>query len=110
MRNQKRPQRRPSLRLCARLCSANCFEQESKTTAAHSAYEQAKMERQTNDQLAKNGLVAELVYKTSKIKEEECQKRAMRSSKSAWHLRAIRSSRSWPRDKPQSIKPNNWRN
>src|SRR5881398_991687 len=42
--------------------------------AAHSAYEQAKMERQTNDQLAKNGLVAVLVYKTSKIKEEECQK------------------------------------
>lgn len=50
------------------------LEQESKTATAHSAYEQAKMERQTNDQLAKNGLVAELVYKTSKIKEEECQK------------------------------------
>jgi HlyD family secretion protein len=50
------------------------LDQESKTTAAHSAYEQAKMERQTNDQLAKNGLVAELVYKTSKIKEEECAK------------------------------------
>src|SRR5216110_656140 len=49
------------------------LDQESKTTAAHSAYEQAKMERQTNDQLAKNGLVADLVYKTSKIKEEECQ-------------------------------------
>src|ERR1043166_10287944 len=32
------------------------------------------MERQTNDQLAKNGLVAELVYKTSKIKEEELAK------------------------------------
>jgi HlyD family secretion protein len=32
------------------------------------------MERQTNDQLAKNGLVADLVYKTSKIKEEEAQK------------------------------------
>src|SRR4030081_3416383 len=47
------------------------LDQESKTTAAHSAYEQAKMERQTNDQLAKNGLVADLVYKTSKIKEEE---------------------------------------
>ena len=28
------------------------LDQESKTTAAHSAYEQAKMERQTNDQLA----------------------------------------------------------
>src|SRR5438105_9552320 len=50
------------------------LDQESKTIAAHSAYEQAKMERQTNDQLAKNGLVADLVYKTSKIKEEECQK------------------------------------
>ncbi len=52
------------------------LDQESKTTAAHSAYEQAKMERQTNDQLAKNGLVADLVYKTSKIKEEECAKGA----------------------------------
>ena len=50
------------------------LDQESKTTAAHSAYEQAKMERQTNDQLAKNGLVADLVYKTSKLKEEELQK------------------------------------
>lgn len=50
------------------------LDQESKTAAAHSAYEQAKMERQTNDQLAKNGLVAELVYKTSKIKESEFQK------------------------------------
>ena len=50
------------------------LDQESKTTTAHAAYEQAKMERQTNDQLAKNGLVAELVYKTSKIKEEELAK------------------------------------
>jgi HlyD family secretion protein len=50
------------------------LDQESKTTAAHAAYEQAKMERETNDQLAKNGLVADLVYKTSKIKETECAK------------------------------------
>lgn len=50
------------------------LDQESKATSAHSAYEQAKMERQTNDQLAKNGLVADLVYKTSKIKEEELLK------------------------------------
>jgi len=50
------------------------LDQESKTAAAHSAYEQAKMERQTNDQLAKNGLVSDLVYKTSKIKEQECEK------------------------------------
>jgi HlyD family secretion protein len=50
------------------------LDQESKTTAAHAGYEQAKMERQTNDQLAKNGLIAELDYKKSKIKEEESQK------------------------------------
>lgn len=50
------------------------LDQESKATTAHSAYLQANMERQTNDQLAKNGLVADLVYKTSKIKEQECQK------------------------------------
>jgi HlyD family secretion protein len=50
------------------------LDQESKTTAAHSQYEQAKMERETNDQLAKNGLVADLVYKTSKIKEGELAK------------------------------------
>src|SRR5947199_833025 len=42
------------------------LEQESKAATAHSAYEQSKMERKTNDQFAKNGLVAELVYKTSK--------------------------------------------
>jgi HlyD family secretion protein len=50
------------------------LDQESKTAAIHSQYEQAKMERQTNDQLAKNGLVADLVYKTSKIKEDELAK------------------------------------
>jgi HlyD family secretion protein len=50
------------------------LDQEAKATSAHAAFEQAKMERQTNDQLAKNGLVAELVYKTSKIKEEELAK------------------------------------
>jgi HlyD family secretion protein len=47
------------------------LDQESTTARVHSEFEQAKMERQTNDQLAKNGLVAELVYKTSKVKEEE---------------------------------------
>jgi HlyD family secretion protein len=50
------------------------LDQESKTTAAHAGYEQAKMERETNDRLAKNGLIAELDYKKSKIKEEESQK------------------------------------
>jgi HlyD family secretion protein len=47
------------------------LDQESTTARVHSEYEQAKMERETNDQLAKNGLVADLVFKTSKVKEEE---------------------------------------
>src|SRR2546430_16091865 len=47
------------------------LDQEATTAKVRSDYEQAKMERQTNDQLAKNGLVAELVYKTSKVKEAE---------------------------------------
>src|SRR5947209_8796714 len=51
------------------------LDQESTTARVHSEYEQAKMERQTNDQLAKNGLVAELVYKTSKVKEGELANR-----------------------------------
>src|SRR5205823_3155966 len=51
------------------------LDQESTTARVHSEYEQAKMERQTNDQLAKNGLVAELVYKTSKVKEDELANR-----------------------------------
>jgi HlyD family secretion protein len=37
------------------------LDQESTTARVHSEYEQAKMERQTNDQLAKNGLVSDLV-------------------------------------------------
>src|ERR1700704_5562400 len=47
------------------------LDQESITAKVHSEFEQAKMERQTNDQLSKNGLVSELVYKTSKVKEAE---------------------------------------
>src|SRR5438477_12198987 len=51
------------------------LDQESTTARVHSEYEQAKMERLTNDQLAKNGLVSELVYKTSKVKEAELANR-----------------------------------
>jgi HlyD family secretion protein len=51
------------------------LDQESTTARVHSEYEQAKMERQTNDQLAKNGLVSDLVYKTSKVKEAELANR-----------------------------------
>src|SRR5437660_12680326 len=51
------------------------LDQEATTAKAKSDYEQAKMERQTNDQLAKNGLIAELQYKTSKVKEAELANR-----------------------------------
>src|SRR5205807_6831351 len=51
------------------------LDQESNTAKVRSEYEQAKMERQTNDQLAKNGLVADLAYKTSKVKEAELANR-----------------------------------
>ena len=51
------------------------LDQESITARVHSEYEQAKMERQTNDQLAKNGLVSDLVYKTSQVKEAELANR-----------------------------------
>ena len=51
------------------------LDQEATTARVHSEYEQAKMERQTNDQLATKGLVAELVYKTSKVKEAELANR-----------------------------------
>jgi HlyD family secretion protein len=51
------------------------LDQESTTAKVRSDYEQAKMERQTNDQLNKNGLIAALQYKTSKVKEEELANR-----------------------------------
>ena len=51
------------------------LDQESTTAKVRSEYGQAKMERQTNDQLAKNGLIAELAYKTSKVKEAELANR-----------------------------------
>lgn len=51
------------------------LDQEATTARVHSEYEQAKMERQTNDNLARNGLVAELVYKTSQVKEAELANR-----------------------------------
>ena len=47
------------------------LEQESSAARVHSEYQQAKMEAETNDNLAKNGLVAELTHKTSKIKADD---------------------------------------
>jgi HlyD family secretion protein len=51
------------------------LDQEATTARVHSEFEQAKMERQTNDQLARNGLIAELDYKKSKVKETELENR-----------------------------------
>ncbi len=49
--------------------------QEAATAQVHSEYEQAKMEAETNDNLRKNGLIAELEYKTSIIKRDELENR-----------------------------------
>ena len=51
------------------------LDQESATAKVHSEFEQAKMESETNDQLKKNGLVAELSYKTAKVKAAELANR-----------------------------------
>ncbi len=51
------------------------LDQEATSARVHSEYEQAKMERQTDDQLNKNGLVAALTYKTAMVKEAELANR-----------------------------------
>ena len=47
------------------------LDQESNTARVHSEYEQARIESDMNEQLKKNGLVAELQYKTSQVKAAE---------------------------------------
>jgi HlyD family secretion protein len=49
--------------------------QESTTAQVHSEFQQAKMEAETNDNLKKNGLIADLEYKTSIIKRDELANR-----------------------------------
>jgi HlyD family secretion protein len=49
--------------------------QESTTAQVHSEYLQAKMEAETNENLKKNGLIAEIAYKTSIIKRDELENR-----------------------------------
>jgi HlyD family secretion protein len=51
------------------------LEQESIAARVHSEFEQAKMETETNDRLKKDGLIAELEYKTSKVKADELANR-----------------------------------
>jgi HlyD family secretion protein len=52
------------------------LEQESSAARVNSEYQQAKMEAETNDNLSKNGLVADLTHKTSKIKAQDLAARA----------------------------------
>jgi HlyD family secretion protein len=49
--------------------------QESISAQVHSEYEQARMESETNEVLKKNGLVAELQYKTAQVKAAELSNR-----------------------------------
>ncbi|MEP6685924.1 MAG: HlyD family efflux transporter periplasmic adaptor subunit [Verrucomicrobiota bacterium] len=51
------------------------LDQESTAARVHSEYQQAKMENETNENLKKNGLVAELVYRTSQVKAAELANR-----------------------------------
>jgi HlyD family secretion protein len=51
------------------------LDQESTTARVHSELEQARMESETNEQLKKNGLVAELQYKTAQVKAAELTNR-----------------------------------
>src|ERR1700730_13862996 len=51
------------------------LDQESTTARVHSEYEQARIESDMNEQLKKNGLVAELQYKTSQVKAAELSNR-----------------------------------
>ena len=51
------------------------LEQEASAAKAHSDYEQARMESQTNDSLKKDGLIAELTFQTSKVKAAELANR-----------------------------------
>lgn len=51
------------------------LEQESSAARVHSEYQQARMEKETNENLKKNGLVAELTYKTSVVKAEDLSNR-----------------------------------
>jgi len=49
--------------------------QEANAAQVHAEYEQAMMESETNEQLKKNGLVAELQYKTAQVKASELANR-----------------------------------
>jgi HlyD family secretion protein len=49
--------------------------QESTTAQVRSEYQQSKMEAETNESLKKNGLIADLAYKTSIIKRDDLQNR-----------------------------------
>jgi HlyD family secretion protein len=51
------------------------LEQESIAAKTESEYKQAVMEAETNDQLAKNGLVSNLQHRTSKLKMEDLASR-----------------------------------
>ena len=57
------------------------LQQESTSAQVHSEYEQARMECETNDKLQKDGLIADLQYKTSKVKAEELKNRDAIESK-----------------------------
>jgi HlyD family secretion protein len=51
------------------------LQQESSAAQVHAEYETARMEAETNEKLQKDGLIADLQYKTSKVRAEDLSKR-----------------------------------
>ena len=51
------------------------LDQESTTARVHSEFQQAKMEAETDENLKKNGLIADLAYRTAIIKRDELANR-----------------------------------
>ena len=80
------------------------LDQESTTARVHSELEQARMESETNEQLKKNGLVAELQYKTAQVKAAELTNRDAIEQKRTEFRRAIRSNRNWRRSRLKWIR------
>ena len=87
------------------------LDQESTTAQVHSEYEQAKMERQTNDNLQKNGLDRRTrITRPRRSKRDELANRDADREQAARVLPATRSSRSSLRNRPRSIKRSSSRN
>src|SRR5262249_61900369 len=77
------------------------LDQESTTAQVHSDYEQSKMQAETDENLKKNGLIAELEYKTAIIKRDELANRDGIEQKRLYFPRASIDPHLTPKHPPQ---------